>query len=90
MSVVNVLPLIVATNLQKLTKCLILLTGGAEGSRTPDLLIANETLYQLSYDPTPNAVKIHNHVGNCKPRFAGVHGLSERNRHRRAGAIGLE
>ncbi len=21
------------------------------GSRTPDLLIANETLYQLSYDP---------------------------------------
>ena len=27
--------------------------GGAEGSRTPDLLIANETLYQLSYDPNP-------------------------------------
>ena len=27
--------------------------GGAEGSRTPDLLIANETLYQLSYDPAP-------------------------------------
>ncbi len=27
------------------------LDGGAEGSRTPDLLIANETLYQLSYDP---------------------------------------
>ena len=26
-------------------------SGGAEGSRTPDLLIANETLYQLSYDP---------------------------------------
>ena len=25
--------------------------GGAEGSRTPDLLIANETLYQLSYGP---------------------------------------
>ena len=25
--------------------------GGAEGNRTPDLLIANETLYQLSYDP---------------------------------------
>jgi hypothetical protein len=24
------------------------------GSRTPDLLIANETLYQLSYDPIPN------------------------------------
>jgi hypothetical protein len=27
--------------------------GGAEGIRTPDLLIANETLYQLSYDPNP-------------------------------------
>src|ERR1700722_19116822 len=25
--------------------------GGAEGSRTPDLLIANEALYQLSYGP---------------------------------------
>ena len=29
--------------------------GGAEGSRTPDLLIANETLYQLSYDPIHGA-----------------------------------
>ena len=28
--------------------------GGAEGNRTPDLLIANETLYQLSYDPIQN------------------------------------
>ncbi len=25
--------------------------GGAEGSRTPDLLIANEALYRLSYGP---------------------------------------
>ena len=25
--------------------------GGAEGNRTPDLLIANEALYQLSYSP---------------------------------------
>lgn len=25
--------------------------GGAKGIRTPDLLIANEMLYQLSYDP---------------------------------------
>ena len=25
--------------------------GGAVGSRTPDLLIANEALYQLSYGP---------------------------------------
>ena len=31
--------------------------GGAEGSRTPDLLIANETLYQLSYDPIPPAIR---------------------------------
>ena len=45
------LPLYVATTVQTLTKPLILLNGGAEGSRTPDLLIANETLYQLSYDP---------------------------------------
>jgi hypothetical protein len=29
--------------------------GGAEGSRTPDLLIANEALYQLSYDPSHRA-----------------------------------
>jgi alpha-1,2-mannosyltransferase len=28
-------------------------TGGAEGNRTPDLLIANEALYQLSYGPLP-------------------------------------
>jgi hypothetical protein len=27
-------------------------TGGAEGIRTPDLLIANQPLYQLSYDPS--------------------------------------
>ena len=31
--------------------------GGAEGIRTPDLLIANETLYQLSYDPVPKWAK---------------------------------
>jgi hypothetical protein len=29
------------------------LIGGAEEDRTPDLLIANETLSQLSYGPTP-------------------------------------
>ena len=27
--------------------------GGAEGNRTPDLLIANEALSQLSYGPNP-------------------------------------
>ena len=30
--------------------------GGAEGDRTPDLLIANEALSQLSYSP-PNLEK---------------------------------
>ena len=27
--------------------------GGAEGNRTPDLVIANDALYQLSYSPDP-------------------------------------
>lgn len=27
-------------------------TGGAEGNRTPGLIIANDALYQLSYGPT--------------------------------------
>jgi hypothetical protein len=26
--------------------------GGAKGDRTPDLLVANQALSQLSYDPT--------------------------------------
>ena len=30
--------------------------GGADRDRTCDLLIANETLYQLSYDPIPPGV----------------------------------
>ena len=30
-------------------------TGGADRDRTCDLLIANETLYQLSYDPSQRA-----------------------------------
>jgi len=29
------------------------LAGGAEGNRTPDLLIANEALSHLSYGPMP-------------------------------------
>ena len=32
-------------------------SGGGMGSRTPDLLIANETLYQLSYTPTEKSSK---------------------------------
>src|SRR6266404_648571 len=31
--------------------------GGADRNRTCDLLIANETLYQLSYDPIPPNVR---------------------------------
>ncbi len=31
--------------------------GGADRNRTCDLLIANETLYQLSYDPAPSNAK---------------------------------
>jgi hypothetical protein len=31
-------------------------TGGAEGNRTPDLVIANDALYQLSYGPDPSAL----------------------------------
>jgi hypothetical protein len=27
--------------------------GGAEGNRTPDLVIANDALSQLSYGPVP-------------------------------------
>jgi hypothetical protein len=45
------------------------LDGGAEGSRTPDLLIANETLYQLSYDPKPCVVRIIRLPENCKKCF---------------------
>jgi hypothetical protein len=29
--------------------------GGAEGNRTPDPVIANDALYQLSYGPAPEA-----------------------------------
>ena len=42
------------------TNLLEIESGGAEGSRTPDLLIANETLYQLSYDPTQKFILSQN------------------------------
>jgi hypothetical protein len=35
-------------------------TGGAEGIRTPDLLIANQPLYQLSYDPGQFSLFLNN------------------------------
>ena len=34
--------------------------GGAEGIRTPDLLIANQSLYQLSYDPSRFCLSLNN------------------------------
>ena len=43
--------------------------GGAEGSRTPDLLIANETLYQLSYDPAPERQNDTFFRRDCKRGF---------------------
>jgi hypothetical protein len=33
-------------------------SGGAEGTRTPGLLIANEALSQLSYSPVPPVADI--------------------------------
>ena len=33
-------------------------SGGAEGIRTPGLLIANETLYQLSYTPVVTKLRL--------------------------------
>ena len=40
--------------------------GGGMGIRTPDLLIANETLYQLSY--TPNVFDFNELHGNLRKR----------------------
>src|SRR5262249_19473770 len=38
--------------------CVFGRVGGAEGNRTPDLLIANEALSQLSYSPGPKTARI--------------------------------
>jgi hypothetical protein len=35
--------------------------GGAVGNRTPDLVIANDALYQLSYSPNLNSAPIRVH-----------------------------
>src|SRR5688572_27231839 len=48
--------------------------GGAEGSRTPDLLIANETLYQLSYDPAPKRHQNCRRTEFCKENINPVLG----------------
>ena len=36
-------------------------------NRTPDLVIANDALYQLSYDPT----KVYLHYNPCPPIASG-------------------
>ena len=41
--------------------------GGAEGNRTPDLLIANEALYQLSYGPRRAADKVRGRAVSTTP-----------------------
>lgn len=50
--------------------------GGAEGNRTPDLIIANDALYQLSYSPASEtaalAVLCRACNGACEP--AGIWG----------------
>ncbi len=39
--------------IRRVNQCHSWTSGGAEGNRTPDLLIANEALSQLSYSPVP-------------------------------------
>ena len=45
------------------------------GSRTPDLLIANETLYQLSYDPIPNPRPLLCRTSTLRQVVLGTHVL---------------
>jgi hypothetical protein len=39
--------------------------GGAEGNRTPDLLIANEALSQLSYSPIAG-IRVQHEAGRVR------------------------
>ena len=43
--------------------------GGAEGSRTPGLVIANDALYQLSYSPTGESVNKRTTGGRAQILF---------------------
>ena len=47
--------------------------GGVEGNRTPDLLIANEALYQLSYDPAVQAAENAQTPPACQAHAAVLH-----------------
>ena len=44
--------------------------GGGKGIRTPDLLIANETLYQLSYDPTAERTTVNRSFQEASGKMA--------------------
>ena len=47
--------------------------GGANRDRTCDLLIANETLYQLSYDPSQRTrILLHDFPVRATPDFWAV------------------
>ena len=43
-------------------------TGGAEGDRTPDLVIANDALSQLSYGPVPSIIRQATQDAVCRER----------------------
>ncbi len=47
----------------------VLLTGGAEGNRTPDLLNAIQTLSQLSYNPIITLFLVERLFKRFLPRF---------------------
>ena len=49
--------------------------GGAEGSRTPDLVIANDALYQLSYGPVSSVGSGFTGVADIEGGGRGVNGL---------------
>lgn len=40
------------THSEQSSGCVFFICGGAKGTRTPDLCVANASLYQLSYNPT--------------------------------------
>lgn len=53
-----------------------LVSSGAEESRTPDLIIANDALYQLSYRPKFNRVPRPTFGGHAAPRADCISNLS--------------
>ncbi len=53
-----------------------LIDGGGMGSRTPDLLNAIQTLYQLSYTPERDVLRIAKRHTEVKPFFLAGAGLS--------------